>query len=180
MEEQIYDLSFQETQELIYKNQELISANINLLAQIIINVIHHLTIIESNIEWIFKEYISSQYASHQRAAQRILEKINKKKYISTRERNDLLQRIATELGLSLAIDIFYGLSRERNKLGHMQLRLECKNNGIPIINMYSKEDGRVDANAVYEKFMLLYDRAQKELDPLFLVFGIKSIYWRGK
>ncbi len=180
-ENKIYEEELAKTQRIISDNQNLLELNIGLLASTVMNVIHLLTTIEFNIESIFKLYKDSKYQKHQREVIKVLKDVEAKKYIYPNKRNKLLDKIAQELKIkNFNVDILKSLSDERDKLGHFQLKLELDNDKVPIICMYSKREGRIDADSVYGNFMKLYKKAQAELDPIFLKFGVKPIYWRGK
>ena len=179
-EDKIYEEELAKTQKIISDNQNLLELNMGLLASTVINVIHLLTTIELNIENIFKLYSDSSYQKNQKEVSEILNKIKKKEYIYPKKRNKLLKRIARELQIEkFNVKILKDLSDERDKFGHFQLRLEIDNN-VPIIAMYSKKEGKIDTDSVYANFTKFYKSAQRELDPIFLKFGIKPIYWRGK
>lgn len=180
-ENKIYEEELVKTQKLISDNQNLLELNMGFLASTVINIIHLLTTIELNIESIFKLYNSSNYKDNKKAVSEILKEIEDKKYIYPKKRNKLLNKIAQELKIkNFDVATLKNLSDERDKLGHFQLRLEIGGDNIPVIGMYSRKEGKVDADSVYADFMKYYKKAQKELDPIFLKFGIEPIYWRGK
>lgn len=180
-ENKTYEEELAKTQRIISDNQNILELNIGLLASTVMNVIHLLTTIEFNVESIFKLYNDSKYQKNQKEVTGVLKDIEAKKYIYPDKRNKLLNKIAQELQIqNFSIAAIKSLSDERDKLGHFQLRLEVDNNGIPIINMYSRKEGKIDIDSVYTCFMEFYKKAQKELDPIFLKFGINPIHWRGK